>query len=63
MKILIFLFSAALLTACGPQNPDDIDPTLETSADTSEKIKEAQNENVELEAIDGELDSIIKKLN
>lgn len=63
MKNLLILFSVALATACGSPAPEDIDPTLEVTTETSDKIKQAQDENVELEEIDGELDSIIKKLN
>jgi uncharacterized protein YcfL len=63
MKKIMMLFSVALVTACGSPAPEDIDPTIEVTSETSEKIKQAQDENVELEEIDGELDSIIKTLN
>jgi hypothetical protein len=35
---------------------------IDLTIETSEKIKEAQEENIELEKIDGELDSLINSL-
>jgi|TARA_R110000737_G_scaffold104095_1_gene137231 hypothetical protein len=62
MKKLMILFAVAIATSCSPTDPSEIDPTLEVNASTSEKIKEAQDENIELEEIDGELDSIMQTL-
>lgn len=62
MKKLMVLFAFAIATSCSATDPSDIDPTLEVKPETSEKINEAQDENIELEEIDGELDSIMQTL-
>lgn len=63
MKIVMLLVTVMIGAACSSPEVKDIDPTLEVSSETTEKIKEAQDANVELEQIDGELDSIIKNAN
>jgi uncharacterized protein YcfL len=63
MKQLILIFAITMLTACGPSSEKTVDETLEVTSETSESIKEAQNNNSELEEIDGELDSLLNKLN
>ncbi len=63
MKNLIKLLFLVVVTSCSSTiDPEDIDPTLEVNPETLEKIKEVQDANVELEAIDGELDSLIIKI-
>ncbi|MFA7274203.1 MAG: hypothetical protein WC044_10050 [Crocinitomicaceae bacterium] len=62
MKKTMIFFAVLLTAACSAKDPSDIDPTLKTNTETTKKIKEAQSENIELEAIDGELDSLIQTL-
>ena len=50
-----------ILVACN--SSAEVDPEMEVSSDTIDKLKEAQDENIELEAIDGELDSLITAIN
>lgn len=63
MKKGLIVLVAVIAAACSSPEVKDIDPTLEVSSETIEKIKEAQDANVELEEIDGELDSLIKNAN
>lgn len=59
MKNVLILFAVLFFASCSADEKQDIDPTLKVKPETSEKIKEAQDVNIELEAIDGELDSLI----
>jgi uncharacterized protein YcfL len=62
MKKLVLMFTLGLLLACSSSTLNEDGSEKGVSNETSKKIKEAQDENVELEAIDGELDSIINSL-
>jgi len=57
MKNALILFAVILATSCS--SDEEIDPSLKVKSETTEKIKEAQDVNVQLEVIDGELDSLI----
>lgn len=61
MKNALILFAVIFATSCS--SDEEIDPTLKVKAETSEKIKEAQDVNVQLEVIDGELDSLLTSIN
>lgn len=58
MKNALILLAVVFATSCS-SGDKEVDPSLKVSSDTSEKIKEAQDVNIELEEIDGELDSLI----
>lgn len=59
MKKLMIIFVVGIMVACG-SSTENVDGTKkEVTPETSEKVKEAQDANVELELIDGELDSLI----
>jgi division protein CdvB (Snf7/Vps24/ESCRT-III family) len=63
MKQLLLIFAAALLTACGPSIEKVDDENLEVTSETTKTVEEAQDLNTELEEIDGELDSLLNKIN
>lgn len=68
MKKMIFLFMTCILFSCGSQDEgadvsDSKDaPKEEIKPESSEKLKKVQDMNVELEEVDGELDSIINSI-
>lgn len=62
MKKLILIFVLGMTAACGSSN-NEVTEDQEVSPETTEKIKEAQDVNTELEEIDGELDSLLNLLN
>lgn len=59
MKKLMLIFVTGVLVACGSSTENEDGTQKEVSEETAEKVKEAQDANVELELIDGELDSLI----
>jgi len=65
----MFLFITGLLFSCGsPENKtevgeDDAAPKEEIKPESAEKLKKVQDLNVEIEEVDGELDSLINYLN
>lgn len=59
MKKLMIIFAAGILVACGSSNENEDETKVEVTPETTEKVKKAQDANVELEEIDGELDSLI----
>jgi|GEM_PF-1676270 DNA-binding transcriptional regulator GbsR (MarR family) len=63
MKQLLLIFAVVFLTACGPSNKEEVDENMEVTSETSKNIEEAQDLNTELEEIDGELDSLLTKIN
>lgn len=63
MRKIMLLIVIGMATACGSSNDNIDDANLEVTTETSEKVKEAQDVNAELEEIDGELDSLLNILN
>ncbi|WP_339886739.1 hypothetical protein [uncultured Flavobacterium sp.] len=63
MKQILLIFAVAILTACGPSAEKVDDENLEVTSETTKTIEEAQDLNTELEEIDGELDSLLNKIN
>lgn len=62
MKKIMIIFAIGTLVACGSTEENE-DPTkIEVKEETAEKVKKAQDANVELEEIDGELDSLINAI-
>lgn len=59
MKKLMIIFVVGIMVACGSSTENEEGTKKEVTPETSEKVKEAQDANVELELIDGELDSLI----
>lgn len=59
--MLIFMFGG--LVACGSSESEEEQSKEEVKTETIEKLKEVQDLNVDLEKIDGELDSLINTLN
>lgn len=59
MKKLMLIFAVGVLTACGSSDEKEVDATTKVKPETIEKVKKAQDVNVELEEIDGELDSLL----
>lgn len=62
MKKLALIFAVVMLTACGKSNENVDDENMEVTTETSNDIEEVQDLNVELEEIDGELDSLLTKI-
>lgn len=62
MKHLLLIFAVVFLTACGSSTEKEVDENMEVTSETSKKIEEVQEVNVELEEIDGELDSLLTKI-
>ena len=58
MTIFLLLF----ISSCGSPDVNEDGTPISVSAETSEKMKEAQDVNIELEEIDGELDSLLNSL-
>ena len=64
-KVLIMLACAASLAACSSEESteEQATPTEETiSEEDKSELKEAQDANVELEKLDGEVDSLLNTL-
>lgn len=61
MKKLALIFVVILMTACGKSKDAVVDENTEVTTETSEKIEKVQDLNIELEEIDGELDSLLIK--
>jgi uncharacterized protein YcfL len=61
MKKLALIFAVILMSACGKSKDTVVDENTEVTTETSEKIKKVQDLNIELEEIDGELDSLLIK--
>lgn len=59
MNRIIAICIAAFLAGCGSSEAEDTEPV---KTETKENLKEVQDLNVELEEIDGELDSLINNL-
>jgi hypothetical protein len=49
------------MSACGKSKDTVVDENTEVTTETSEKIEKVQDLNIELEEIDGELDSLLIK--
>ena len=62
MKQILLIFAVVLFAACGPSTKEEVDENMEVTSETTEKIEEVQEVNVELEAIDGELDSLLTQI-
>ncbi|MES2800652.1 MAG: hypothetical protein V4638_11590 [Bacteroidota bacterium] len=62
MKKSIFILSVLFLTSCGSTDANEEGTQEKVKTETSEKLKEAQDVNTELEEIDGELDSLLNSL-
>lgn len=63
MKQLLLIFAVVLLTACGQSTEKVDDENIEVTSETAKNIEAAQDLNTELEEIDGELDSLLTKIN
>jgi uncharacterized protein YcfL len=61
MKKLALIFAVILMSACGKSKDTVVDENTEVTTETSEKIEKVQDLNIELEEIDGELDSLLIK--
>lgn len=61
MKKLALIFAVILMSACGKTKDTVVDENTEVTTETSEKIEKVQDLNIELEEIDGELDSLLIK--
>lgn len=59
MKKLMIIFAVGTLVSCGGAEENEVSADTKVTEETTEKVKEAQDANVELEEIDGELDSLI----
>lgn len=62
MNKLVLIFVVGMLSACGSSSDGEEQAKESVQAETSEKLKKVQDLNVELEEIDGELDSLINIL-
>ena len=60
-KLMIFLI-VGLMAACSSSTGENDESEKEVTPETTEKIKKVQDENIELEEIDGELDSLLTTL-
>ena len=58
----MIIITLGIVVACGSSDLNEDGTPIDVTAETSEKVKEAQDENIELEKIDGELDSLINSL-
>lgn len=61
MKKGMLIIAVGMLTACGSTD-SDAEAKMDVTPETIEKIDQAQDVNVELEEIDGELDSLLTLL-
>jgi hypothetical protein len=61
MRIKIVVIVGLILSACGSSS-DSAKDEGPVKPETAEKMKEVQDANVELEEIDGELDSLLIEL-
>lgn len=62
MKVKTLIIVGLILSACAGPTESEINEGPVTT-ETTEKIKVVQDANVELEEIDGELDSLLNELN
>ena len=59
MKKLTLIFAVLLIIACGKSNENVDDENIEITTETAKDIEKVQDLNLELEEIDGELDSLL----
>ncbi len=63
MKKLITILTIGIATACSSSTETGDGAQESITPETIEKLKIVQDENIELEEIDGELDSLLTTLN
>lgn len=61
MKQLMFLAALFLVVSCGSDS-EEANPKDEVTEKTEKELDKVQEDNVELEEIDGELDSILNEI-
>lgn len=62
MNKLVLIFIVGIFSACGSSAEGEDQAKEAVKAETSENLKKVQELNVELEEIDGELDSLVNIL-
>ncbi len=62
MRKSIIIILLVVVSSCGSADVNEDGTPIDVTTETSEKLQEAQDVNIELEEIDGELDSLINSL-
>lgn len=61
MKYILSLVLIASLVSCGT-NIEDVDPDAPVTEETKEELKKIQEDNIAIEELDGQLDSLISEM-
>lgn len=61
MKYILSLVLTASLASCGT-DIEDVDPEAPVTEETKEELENVQNDNVDIEELDGQLDSLINEI-
>lgn len=63
MKKILILLIIGCVVSCSSSNEGDSENKDAVAPETTKKIEDAQGANIELETMDGELDSLINLIN
>ena len=61
MKQILFIAALFTVVSCGSDS-EDIDPDAPLTNQTEEELEEVQDDNIKLETMDGELDSLLNEM-
>lgn len=61
MKYILSLVLIASLVSCGTAI-EDVDPDAPVTEETKEELKKIQEDNIAIEELDGQLDSLISEM-
>lgn len=61
MKYLAMTLIVFAMVSCG-SNDDEVDPTAPVSEKTEEKLEKVQEDNIDIEKLDGQLDSLLNEI-
>lgn len=61
MKQILMLLLVVSVVSCGT-NIEDVDPEAPVTEETKEELKIVQDDNVAIEELDGQLDSLINEI-
>lgn len=62
MKHLLIIGALLTFTSCGGDAAEEVDETTPVKDEAQTELKQIQDENVEIEQLDGELDSLLNEI-
>lgn len=62
MKHILIIGALLAFTSCGGDAVEEVDETSPVTEESKTELEQIQDENVEIEQLDGELDSLINEM-